>query len=235
MFKRSQKEVEQGSQHWYQDKYQHVLTQRNVLALIALAALITALCAVFAVMRLAPLKSVEPYLLQIDERSGITQKVNPVSRNEYAASEAVDRYFTSAYLRMRESYNPSVLLFNYNSVRVMSTVDVFYNYRRLMDPSVEGSVANHLGNYGRRDVKIRSMVYIVNPADKFQKAQSAQSKIIQARITTTDVVPNQPDAEQQWIVTVTFEYANLALTEMEQWVNPLGYQVTSYQVQREVN
>ncbi len=235
MFRRSQKEVDEGSQNWYQDKYQHVLTQRNVLALIALAALITALCAVFAVMRLAPLKSVEPYLLQVDERNGITQKVSPVTRNEYAANEAIDRYFTSAYLRMRESYNPSILLYNYNAVRIMSVVDVFYAYRRSMDPSVEGSVANHLGNYGRRDVKIRSLAYLVNPVNRFQKAETAQSKIIQARITTTDVIPNQPDVTQYWVITITFEYANLALSEAEQWINPLGYQVTSYQIQREVN
>ena len=39
MLKRSQKQVSENSQSWYQDKYQHVLTQRNVLALIALIAL----------------------------------------------------------------------------------------------------------------------------------------------------------------------------------------------------
>ena len=235
MFKRTQKEANDASQNWYQDKYQHVLTQRNVLALIALIALVTALFAVFTVMRLAPLKSVEPYLLQVDEKSGITQRVSPVTRDEYAASEAVDRYFTSAYLRVRESYNPTVLLYNYNTVRLMSTTDVFNYYRHQIDPSIEGSVAQHLGNFGRRDVKIRSMIYIVNPTDRRQKAAAANYKIIQARITTTDVLPNQPDVDQQWVVTITFEYANLAINEQEQLINPLGYQVTSYQIQREVN
>ena len=74
MFKRSQKETSESSKHWYQDKYQHVLTQRNVLALIAMLALSTSIVAVFGILRLAPLKSVEPYLLQIDEKTGITQE-----------------------------------------------------------------------------------------------------------------------------------------------------------------
>ncbi len=235
MLKRSQKQVSEESQNWYQDKYQHVLTQRNMLALLALIALGVALVAVFTVMRLAPLKSVEPYLLQIEEKTGITQKVNPVTRDQYAANEAVDRYFTSAYLRARESYNPSILLTNYNIVRLMSLPSVFYGYRKQMDATIEGSLAKYLGNFGRRDIKIRSLVYITNPADKKKKAEVAKSKIIQARITTTDVIPNQADIEQQWVVTVTFEYVDLGINEQEQLLNPLGYQVQSYQIQREVN
>jgi type IV secretion system protein VirB8 len=236
VFKRSQQEVSDGSQHWYQDKYQHVLTQRNLLALITLVALVITLVAVFAVLRLAPLKSVEPYLLQIDERTGITQKVNPVSRNEYAANEAVDRYFTALYLRTRESYNATILRYNYNVVRLMSATDVFQEYRRQVDPSVEGSVAARLGNFGRRDVKIRSVAYITNPTDQYQKKTAVPDyKIIQARITTTDMQNNQSDAQQNWVVTITFEYATLAITEAEQWINPLGYQVISYQIQREIN
>ncbi len=239
MAKRSKNETSESSQHWYQDKYQHVLTQRNVLALVALVALVTALLAVLTVLRLAPLKSVEPYLLQIDPKTGIAQKVNPISRNEYAANEAVDRYFTSTYLRVREGYNPSTLLYNDNIVRLMSTPPIFRDYRRQVDASVEGSLAKNLGATGRRDIKIRSIIYITNPVDRIdrsKKAESANSKIMQARITTIDNVPGaSSEVENQWIVTVTFEYANLAISEAEQLFNPLGYQVRNYQIQREIN
>ena len=235
LFKRSQKQASEESQNWYQDKYQHVLTQRNVLALVALAALGIALVMALNIARLAPLKSVQPYLLQIDERSGITQKVNPMSRQEYIAKESIDRYFTSTYLRARESYNPAIMMQNYNTVRLMSAGSVFDSYRNQVNPAKEGTVANHLGQFGRRDVKIRGMVYIVNPANRNQKASNAQQKIIQARITTVDSMPNAADLEQNWVVTITFEYANLAINELEQLVNPLGYQVTTYQIQREIN
>jgi type IV secretion system protein VirB8 len=235
VFKRTQKEVSDESKHWYQDKYQHVLTQRNVLALIALVALAVALIAVFAVAHLAPLKTVEPYLLQIDEKSGITQRVNPVTRDQYAANAAVDRYFTSTYIRVRESYNFSILRYNYNIVRLMSASDVFYNFRRLVDPGNPASIAAHLTSIGQRDVKIKSLSYVSNPLPPNAKNPAPQSKIIQARITTLDMIPNQADVEQQWVVTVTFEYANLNLNEGDQLFNPLGYTVTSYQIQKEIN
>lgn len=236
VFKRSQKEVSDGSKHWYQDKYQHVLTQRNIFALIALVALGAALVSAFAVFRMAPLKTVEPYLLQIDPKTGITQKVEPLSRNEYAANQAVDRYFVSAYLRQRESYNFSILRYNYNVVRLMSTSGVYNQFRRAVDASNPQSLAATLGTQGARDVRIRSISYIQNPPLPGGRREApTPTKIMQARITTIDSLGNNADVVQQWVVTINFEYANLNLNEAEQLLNPLGFTVTSYQIQREIN
>ncbi len=234
MFKRSQQAVSESSKHWYQDRYQHVLTQRNILALIALVALLAATLAVFAVMRIAPLKSVEPYLLEMDKKTGITQRVIPVSRDEYAALPAVDNFFTASYLRVRESYNINILRYNYNIVRLMSTADVFRGFRFQVDPTNEAGFVKRLGAAGQRDIKIRSMVYITNPEEKGRTASPSRSRIIQARITTTETAPNARDTESFWIVTITFEYANLNLNQEEQLLNPLGYTVTSYQIQPEI-
>lgn len=212
-----------------------MLTQRNVLALIAVLALSTAIVAVFGILRLAPLKSVEPYLLQIDEKTGITQKVEPITREQYAANESIDRYFTSQYIRVRESYNPSTFYYNYNIVRLMSNRNVFEIYRKLADASVEGSIAKKLGVNGRRDVKILSLIYITEPTRRGKKPEASNTKIMQARVSTIDSTPNADDVVQNWQVTVTFEYANLNINEQEQLLNPLGYQVKTYQIQREVN
>ena len=195
----------------------------------------TAIVAVFGILRLAPLKSVEPYLLQIDEKTGITQKVEPISREQYAANESIDRYFTSQYIRVRESYNPSIVYYNYNIVRLMSTRNIFESYRKQVDASTEGSIAKKLGTSGRRDIKILSVIYITNPVARGKKAEASATKIMQARISTIDSTPNADDVVQNWLVTVTFEYANLNINEQEQLLNPLGYQVASYQIQREVN
>jgi len=235
VFKRSQKNADESSKHWYQDKYQHVLVQRNVLALISLVALICAAVAVVAVMHFAPLKTVEPYLLQIDAKSGVTQKVEPASRDLYAASEAVDRYFVSTYIRVRESYNFSVLRSNYNLVRLMSVTPVYSGFRAVAYSSSPTSLASVLGATGQRDIKINSMSYVQNPRAFGKKEEVTPVKIMQARISTIDTIPNAPDVVQQWIVTVNFQYASLDLNEEEQLLNPLGFTVVSYQIQREIN
>jgi type IV secretion system protein VirB8 len=235
MFKRKQQDVSDSSKHWYQDKYQHVLTQRNLLAVIAIGSLLAAMVATFAVMQLAPLKSVEPYLIQIDEKTGITQRVNSLGRNEYAADKSVDRYFAANYLRLRESYNYNILRYNYNIVRLMSTSAVFAAFRKEVSPENEAGFVKRLGATGQRDVRIRSMIFIDNPAKKKGKDDApTASKIIQARITTVEATPNAVAAEKMWVVTITFEYADLNLDEQDQLYNPLGFTVTSYQIQPEV-
>ena len=233
MFKRSQQEVSDGSKHWYQDKYQNVLTQRNILALIAIFSLVTAAMAVLAVMRLSPLKTVEPYLIQIDEKTGITQRVEPVTQEMYAANPAIDRYFAATYLNRRESYNANIYYYNYEIVRLMSSRPVFNGYAAQVNPENEAGYVKKLGAYGKREVKVRSMIYLPSPTGTTSSATS--SKIIQAKITTTESSPNEGEVKTYWLVTMTFEYATLDLTEDEQWLNPLGFTVTSYQIHKEIN
>lgn len=235
MFKRSQRQVADSSKHWYQDKYQHVLVQRNMLALLALVALLVALIAVFTVARLAPLKSVEPYLLQVDEKTGITQKVEPVSRNQIVANEMIDRFFVGTYVRVRETYNPTIRLYNDNVVRVMSTQPVFSQYRKETAPSTEGSPAAKLGMAGQRQVRIKTMNYISPPVQIGRDAVQTPEKIMRVRFSTTDITPNAGDVTQHWEATVTFMYALIDLNQEEQLLNPIGFTVLNYQIQRELN
>lgn len=234
MAKRSQQSEADGSKHWYQDKYQHVLVQRNMLALLSLVALVVALVAVFAVARLAPLKSVEPYLLQIDERTGITQAVTPALAGNYMASEAVDKYFIAAYLRAREGYNPAIRNANDNIVRLMSSQGVFYQYRRTINPADKNSVTARLGAQGQRDINIISAQYISAPSAAAIKAGTRQPRIMQVRLITTERMPNAADVSTRWVATITFDYTDLKITEAEKLLNPLGFQVMNYQITREL-
>lgn len=235
MFKRRQKSVSESAKTWYQDKYQQVLVQRNILMLVALLALLLALVAVFAIGKLAPLKTVEPFLLQMDDKSGVVRVVEPVTRNQYAASEVVDRYFLARYIVAREGYNFSILRSNYNLVRIMSTPDVFFQFRRQVDPANEESLAAALKTTGQRDIRFASLSYLSNPPLPGGAVEKTPSKIMQARIVATDLLPNVGELRTNYVVTVTFEYAKLELNAEEMLLNPLGFQVTNYQIQKEIN
>lgn len=235
MLKRTQRQVSDSSRHWYQDKYQHVLVQRNLLALICLISLAVALVAVFTVARLAPQKSVEPYLLQVEEKTGITQKVEPISRTELANSDTVNRYFVATYLRSREGYNPTIINYSYDVVRVMSSTDTFGQYRRTIDAANPESLTARLGAVGKRSVKINSMAYISNTRINNTQARTTPERIMQVRFSTTSEVPNAPDLTERWVATVTFVYADLQLNEAERLLNPIGFRVVNYQVEKEIS
>lgn len=227
MFKRSQQEISQSAKHWYQDKYQHVLTQRNILALIALVSLVVAAVASLTVLNLAPLKSVEPYLLQVDEKTGITQHVKAFTSEQYSANRTLDEYFTASYLRVREGYNPSILGYNQNIVRLMSTKGVFSGYTMQLNPENPESPIKRLGASGQRTVRINTMAYINTPGE-------SNSKVMQVRFATIESMPNAADKTSLWIATIRFEYAEMDLNADERRLNPIGYTVTSYQIESEV-
>ena len=116
-----------------------------------------------------------------------------------------------------------------------STTGVFSDYRRQTNPTNENSPAAKLGANGIREVSIKSIAYITNPAKANAKAEVTPAKIMQVRLSTSDYRANGSAGDQHWVVTLSFEYASLKLNEEEQLLNPLGYTVTSYQIQREIN
>lgn len=233
LFKRKEESAEETS-HWYKDQYQHMVVQRNVLAFLTLAALIASVVCVILVNRIAEVKTVEPYVVQIDDKSGVVQLVDSVTRNEYAAKDMVDRYFVAQYINARESYNLSILRYNYNVIRVMSTVEVFNIFRNDVSPNVPTSAAAILGTDGMRTVRIKSVAYIQNTKPSNNSAKSTPEKIMQARIELRDTRQNGQSIIDNFVVTVTFQYANVELNEEERLINPLGFTVTRYQIQREI-
>jgi type IV secretion system protein VirB8 len=229
LFKKQSDKTETDVKSWYKDKYEFVRSQRDLFALITLVSLLCSAAAVAAVMWLTPYKSVEPYLIQIDQTSGIVKRVDPVTRDQYTANEAIDRYFIAQYIRARENYHPAVFQQNYNLVRVMSTRDVFVSYARGVREANPDSPVATIGKFGQRDVKFKNITFISTASD------FRAEKIAQARILMTDTFSvSRGDRVMHSIVTVKFQYSNLTLSQEERYLNPIGFLVTAYTIEREV-
>src|SRR5579872_6757164 len=94
-----------GDKNWYKDRYQYVLVQRKLLTVITMLSLICTLALVLVMSQLTPLKTVEPFVIEVDQKSGITQTVDPQTVSELTANEAVNNFFVVQYIRSRESYS----------------------------------------------------------------------------------------------------------------------------------
>lgn len=230
MFKRKSDAPGGDAKNWYKDKFETVRQQRDVLSAVTLVCLLFSAGAVMTVMWITPYKSVEPFVIQIDEKSGIVQRVDPVTRTEFTANEAVDRYFLTRYIRARESYIRSVFRHNYDLVRVMSDRASFGGYLRSISQSSPTSPINLLQGGGQRSVTFKSINFVKrNDKDVYGE------KVALVRLTLTDVSRRQTTpVEYHGVVTVTFKYSNLNLNEQERYLNPLGFLVTNYEISREV-
>lgn len=206
--------------NWYKDRYQYVIVQRKLLSVITVMSLICTLATVIVISQLTPLKSIEPYVIQVDQRSGITQTVDPLKVSELTANEAVNNYFILQYIRCRETYNINALAQNYNLVRIMSESNrVYSKFVAEADPNNPRSNAARLSNTGERSIKIKSITYL-----------SPQLAQVRVYIEETGPMP----ATMHKIILVAFEYVKMSLSIEERYLNPLGFRVTDYRMDEDV-
>lgn len=208
------------TKNWYNDKYQSVLVQRNIFAIITLVSLITSLVAVFAVQSLAPLKSVEPFVIQVDEKSGVTEVVEPITREELPSTEALDNFFVWQYVRARETYDSADNLTNRDIVRVMSYPDVYTTYRSEIAPQNPSSPYSRLGKIGTRVCGDPVITYL-NEGGK---------KVAQVRFVVTEKIRAEAAFEYNKIATLEYDYVTLELSRKERLINPLGFRALSYRL-----
>lgn len=210
---------------WYQDLYQSVKISRNRWFLIGVIALILTGIEGLALVFLTPLKTVEPYVLQVDNKSGITTVLKPLRENQenvLTEEEAVTKSFIVKYVIARETYDPQDLNRNYDLVRLMSSGDEAGKFNESVANGNPQSPVERYKTNTARTVKISSVSFL-----------DQKKKTAQVRFMTTEVTRNETK-EDYWVAILTFRYINAPMDENDRLNNPLGFQVISYRVDQEI-
>lgn len=213
--------------NWYTDRYQAVLVQRNLLSVFTLIALIFSTIAIFFVYRNIPIVTVEPFVIQVEPKSGITQVVNSQTAREITAQESINTYFIVRYIKARETID-SALNYHYQVVRLMSAPEVFRPYAWRVSPTNPESFVAKTNGQGLRDVKIRSMARMDNNANCIDKICQ-----VQVRVTIIENDGRSKNTQHQ-IIYMDYTFTNVNLTQYERYVNPIGFRVVSYRKSDEV-
>ncbi len=218
----------QDGKNWYRDRYESVVTQRNFFAVIALTSLGIALLAGMIILFLAPVKTVAPFLIQVDEKSGLTQVIDVASQKEITADEAMRKYFVAKFVQARESYDTNDNRRHSNIIRLFAVRDLYRGYwEQVISRNNKASLFFKLGDRKVRRVRINSIQFL-------------DGSLAQVRFSTTDSTRSaalrgeQKKADANFIALVGFNFTKLDLTPDEMRVNPLGFRVTSYRVDDEV-
>ncbi len=206
------------TKNWYKDRYQIVVVQRNVLVIFTIVALIGLVGLVINVAALSNSKIFEPFVIQLDEKTGIVTKVDTKSVEKLTALESVTRAQLSQYVMARESYSFHSYFHNYHRVvRVLSSDNVYEDFRFSIARGAQDSPLN-LQNSATRRTKIKSITFL----DK----QTAQVRIAVDEIS-------YPRGEllhsRHYILTMSFEFdPSRGLSPQERYLNPLGFKITGY-------
>ncbi len=224
IFKRKKNNID--APNWYEDKYQALVVQRNILAVVSITSAIASAMAALAVFYMTPLKSVQPFVIQIDEKSGITQVVDVLTKHRVSENEALDNYFLWKFLRARETYALSDYYYNRDITRLFSSPDVFNAYRGDLDAQNPQSFPARLTANGRRQVSSPTISYI--------SRKSETRRVAQVRFLVTEKsAGSEAEVSQYKIATIEYGYLDIDLSKQERLVNPFGFQVISYRVDDE--
>ncbi|MDO4997326.1 MAG: type IV secretion system protein [Neisseria sp.] len=183
--------------------------------------LITGL-AVGAVAGLTPMKETRPYVIKVDNNTGVTDIVTVMKTQEQTYGEVVDKHWLGQYIQFRESYDWFTIQDSYDATMLMSSPEVQAEFAKIYNDNPQ---APHkiLKNNFKVVAKVKAITFIGNTAQiRFEKRMLP---------VTGDL--NKEFPVQNMIATIGYEYANQPMSEESRRVNPLGFQVTSYRVDPE--
>lgn len=212
--------------NWYQDRYETVLIQRNILFVIVAAFVVIFGFTIIGVIKLNSTKVYEPFIVQIEENTGIITKVNNKSVREISAQKAVRNASLVKYILARESYDYADYQFNFFTVvRLMSSTDTYSAFKSAVSPSNSKSPIS-LGFDYKIDAKIKSIV------DFDEKTNLVQIRISKTKFPTKSS-HEKSRKETDYVITLRYAYRDIKLTETQRYINPLGIQIIGYRIDEE--
>lgn len=208
MKKKKQKEIKVKS--WYYDRYNMVVIQRNLLLLMVILSLLTISFSMIFVKYVTASKSLEPYVVEIEEKTGIATVVDTVSVKKYTDDKITKEYFVNQFINAFKSYNSRTYNSDRELVRLLSSSksDVFSRYKTEMNP-------NKLGTNSSLNIKVKSIIF-------------TSDNNVQIRTLQEGSIDSEKVAKHE-MITIGFKFfPNMNLSYKERMINPFGFQILEY-------
>ncbi|OYY62695.1 MAG: virB8 family protein [Rhizobiales bacterium 24-66-13] len=202
-----------------QDRMIRAERSARVAWFVAICASILAAAAVFAVAGLTPLKTVQPFVVRVDNSTGIVDVVSGLTSEAGTYDEAVTKYFAARYVRARESYVWSEAEENFRTVALLSTQAEQQRFAALYRGSNPESPQNIYGRTATARINIVSISLI-------------NLHVVSVRYIRT-VTRGEDVRTTHWVATLTFSYVNAPMSATDRLVNPLGFVVSEYRADPE--
>lgn len=210
----------------YEASIRYIAEQSNKRAyLISGISLLITIISVTAVCLLTPLKSVEPYVIRVDNTTGMVDIITSVNEANFTSNEALDKYFATMYVKAREGYYYDILQNDYELTQILSFPNVASEYLKIY----EGDKARDQVLKDDFEVEIDIVSVTLSNSAGTSVATIRFNEITKKRDSKT-IVSNKAK-----IATLAYEYQPQSLTtEKERIKNPLGFKVSTYRIDDEI-
>lgn len=208
-------------QNYENDQLSELKGQRKKAMIFGMAGWGLAFLTVIGILSMLPLKTVVPYVIRVNNVTGETDIVNPLSKGKETFDSKLTKFWISQYIEYRESYSWQLTKFNSSAVELMSTDKTFNQYQ-----------AKLLGvNSPLQVFKKSKNVVIENKGTVFigEKSDIAQTRFTKT-VVDTNGIPDPRYPVTNWVAITTWDYNKEIKRKWEERINPLGFQVTSFKV-----
>jgi type IV secretion system protein VirB8 len=194
--------------------------------LLASGLAVLAVAALGAVATLTPLKTVEPYLIRVDNTTGVVDVV-PAYTGGVPVNEAVTRYLLTHYVMTCERFALAVVEQDY------AECGSFHTPQRNQTWAAQWAAGNPDSPLNR--YKDGTTVHTDVQAVSFFARATGATDLAQLRFTR-ETRPSGGGAGQttHWIATVQYAYGKPSTDLKSRRWNPLGFRVLDYQLEPEV-
>jgi type IV secretion system protein VirB8 len=201
---------------WEYDRMRAAIQSKRVAWGVAGGACALAVASVAAVAMLTPLKVVQPYVIRVDRSSGETEIVTALKGPQPRTYEdAVNRYFISQYVRLREGWLNDAARENAYTVMLMSDPAEASRYLANVQSNNKNAPSNIYGDKGYVSIAIRTISFL-------------SPTVAQVRYTKIITFGQNTPVAQNWNAILTFRFTTAPEHEKDRNLNPLGFQVVNY-------
>lgn len=200
---------------WETDKIKELKSSKKIAWRIATGACVLAVLSVGAVFALTPLKKSEPYVVKVDNSTGIVEVVSALKDTKLTYDEALNKYFTQWYVRYREGYTRELAPDYYVNVGYLSSTNEQRRYYDWFTPKNPLSPLKQYGDKAKVRITIKGTSFI-----KENVALVRYMKAIERGSDRSEIT--------HWAATITFKYSGSPMDEKARGINPLGFQVIDY-------
>lgn len=216
----------QGAQGWDADLIRRAESSKRRAYWLAGASLGLLALSLIALVSLMPLKTVEPFVIRVDNTTGITDVV-PVYAGKAEIAEVITRHLLSNYAISRERYFYAMAEQDYNQVGAYNSPQMNVAWMAAWDRT---SPESPLVKY-KDGTTVRSQVKAIS----FIKRGDGTKDLAQIRfLTATRAGGSAAEIIQNFISTVQYVYVEPSKDEVLRSLNPLGFRIVEYRREPEI-
>lgn len=193
---------------------------------IATVAVLLLALTVLTLIMLMPLKRVEPFVIRVDNTTGIVDVV-PVAAGTASVEETVTRYFLSHYVTVCERFNFSTAESDYQECSAFHAAARNQEWATFWDRSNPSSPLNAFKDGSAVRAQVTAISFFRRANGVQDTAQIRYTKARRRGGTGNDEISH-------WIATVQYAYGKPSTRPEIRQKNPLGFRVLDFRPEPEV-